>query len=146
MPVLLRKRRGTPLVDRIALLRRARRLLGELGLQRSELSVLLTDDREIAELNARYRSREGPTDVLSFSQQEGGAPLHPELLGDVVISLETAARQASARRRPLLDELTELLVHGVLHLAGREHEGVSRKRASAMRREQQRLARLLARA
>lgn len=83
----------------------------------SEVSVLLTDDAMIAELNRRYLGKEGPTDVLSFYQEEkpgeqGG------LLGDVVISVETAKRQAEERKKKIDDEIDLLLVHGILHLLG----------------------------
>jgi probable rRNA maturation factor len=76
-------------------------------------------------LNRDYRQLDRATDVLSFSQDcavDGSSAT--AVLGDVVISLETAARQARAGRRDLLDEATALLVHGVLHLLGYDHEGV----------------------
>ena len=144
MAVHLRKRRGLPAVDTRKLRRRANRLLRLLSLQDRELSILLTDDREMTELNRDYRNRNRTTDVLSFSQQEGERPdLHPEILGDVVISLPVAKRQAKEQKHSLNDELTVLLVHGTLHLLGHEHEHTNRKTASAMRREQDRLFSLL---
>lgn len=140
MDVRLRKRRGTPAVDRSALVRAARLLLEELGLRQAELSILLTDDREMRALNLEYRGRDRATDVLSFSQLEGPAGgLPPGLLGDVVLSVETAARQARARRVSLEEELGGLLVHGILHLAGFDHVGVPAARARRMRAEQARL-------
>jgi probable rRNA maturation factor len=101
--------------------RQARAILALLGERRATLSVALVGDREIRALNARYRNQDRPTDVLSFVA-EAELPCGERLLGDVVISLERAARQAKARRRALERELETLLVHGVLHLLGYDHE------------------------
>jgi probable rRNA maturation factor len=144
VPVHLRKRRGLPVFDTRKLRRRARRRLKLLGREADELSILLTGDEEMTELNRAYRKRNRTTDVLAFSQLEGQrGHLHREVLGDVVISLPTARRQARERKHSLLDELIILLVHGTLHLLGHEHERTDRKTAAAMRREQERLAALL---
>ncbi len=144
MVVHLTKRRNTPAIDRARLQRRAQRLLAELGFGDHELSVVLTDDAEMQALNREYRGKDRSTDVLSFAQREGvGAGLQPHLLGDVVICLPQAARQARRRRVTTWDELLELLVHGLLHLLGYEHEGVELDRARAMRREQRRLVAIL---
>lgn len=127
-------------VDRRALRSRAQRILRELGHGRSELSVSLVSDEEIARLNREYRGREGPTDVLSFSLLEGPyAQFRGALLGEVVIGLETAARQARRARRSLDDELLRLLIHGVLHLLGHDHE--REDEARVMAREERRLRR-----
>jgi probable rRNA maturation factor len=116
-------RTGLPRIDHALLRRRARRILTALGSERAELSILLVDDAAIAELNQRYRGRSRPTDVLAFSLLEGAhADRRGALLGDVVIGIETAARQARARRRTLDDEVARLLVHGALHLLGYDHE------------------------
>jgi probable rRNA maturation factor len=99
---------------------RLRRLLGRAATRlraRGELALVLTGDREIRALNARYRRKDQATDVLSFPG-EGG-----ELgVGDVVISVETAARNAKARGRSLLRELDVLALHGLLHALGYDHE------------------------
>lgn len=131
-------------MDTRKLRRRAGRLLKLLSIEEKELSVLLTDDDEMTQLNRAYRDRNRTTDVLSFSQQEGEWPdLHPEILGDVVISLPTARRQAREQKHTLMEELIVLLVHGTLHLLGHEHERTDRRAAAAMRREQNRLVSLL---
>lgn len=143
MSVYLCKRRGTPKLDRRKLIRRATKLLTHLGLSDHELSILLTNDQEMTALNHTYRGRQRTTDVLSFSQLEGGNPANPRILGDVVISLPTAQIQATKRGVDLMDELVTLLVHGVLHLGGYDHEGVERARANEMRAEQRRLVALL---
>jgi len=123
MSVRLTGRRGLPRVDRRLLRTRARRILRALDLATAELSVSLVDDGAMATLNARYRGIEGPTDVLSFSLVEGRyAERRGALLGDVVVSLETADRQARRARRTLDDEVLRLLIHGVLHLLGYDHE------------------------
>lgn len=99
-----------------------------------ELSILFTGDKEIRELNARYRKKDKATDVLSF-------PLDDEtMLGDVVISVETAAKQAKSYRTTFRAEITRLLIHGVLHLLGHDHEGVSKAKAEKMRRLERSLA------
>lgn len=85
----------------------------------TELSVVLCDDREISELNSRWRGIDKFTDVLSFPQDDPDKVL----LGDIVISVETAKEQAAAREYDVKDEIRVLLVHGLLHLMGYDHEG-----------------------
>jgi probable rRNA maturation factor len=112
-----------PAFDGALLERRATALLAALGRAASELSVALVGDEEMTELNERYRGRRGPTDVLSFSLVEGDhAAFRGELLGDVVIDVVQAARQAEERGHPLQDELLRLLIHGTLHLLGHDHQ------------------------
>jgi probable rRNA maturation factor len=94
-------------------------------------------------LNARYRGIDRSTDVLAFAMREGAfADLHPHVLGDVVLSAETALRQARARRHSLAEELTRLLIHGTLHLLGYDHE-VSPTEARRMRAKERELWRLV---
>lgn len=102
-----------------------------------EVSVLLTDDREIHALNLEYRQKDKPTDVLAFALDEAAGPVGP--LGDVVISVERAAAQARSRRTTLDAELELLAVHGTLHLLGYDHAEpgearVMRARTRAVRR------------
>ncbi|MCA9598030.1 MAG: rRNA maturation RNase YbeY [Myxococcales bacterium] len=97
-------------------------MLDALDLSDAELSVLLTDDAGIHELNRTYRAKDRPTDVLAFPLEE------PGLLGDVAISLDTAERQAKGRRRDLLSEVRFLLAHGVLHLIGYDHDTPAKKK------------------
>ena len=136
------RRRGLPAVDRALLRARARRVLREIGRTGSELSIALLDDPGIRALNAAWRGRDRATDVLAFSLEEGDhADRRGPLLGDVVIGVETAARQARARRRGLDDELARLLVHGALHLIGHDH--VRAGEARRMRAEERRILRAL---
>lgn len=101
---------------------RAERMLEALRMKDAELSVLLCDDATIHALNRDYRKKDRPTDVLAFAMREGeGGDLHPTLLGDIVISVETARRQAHEQARSIADEVTFLLAHGLLHLLGYDH-------------------------
>ncbi|HKA89177.1 MAG TPA: rRNA maturation RNase YbeY [Haliangiales bacterium] len=85
-----------------------------------DVGLVLTDDDEIHALNRAWRKKDRPTDVLAFAMREGeGGALHPGALGDVVISVETAARQK--RRRRLEDEIFFLWSHGLCHLLGYDH-------------------------
>jgi len=107
----------------------------------AQVTVLLVGDRAMRALNRRWRGKDAPTDVLAFSQREGeGGGLHPELLGDVVISVATALRQARENRCCLAAELDRLVAHGLLHLLGYEHEG-DPAGARAMRRREEALLR-----
>lgn len=102
-------------------------MLRHLNLEASELSILLCDDGEIQSINAEHREKDKPTDVLSFPQAEFVRPQVPRkgqnlaLLGDVVVSLDTAERQAKGRKRPIEEEVRFLLAHGILHLYGYDH-------------------------
>ena len=117
-------------IDRTELRRSAKTILSALGSTDAELSITLTNDREIAELAGRFGRPPRSTDVLAFSMLEGeGAEFRGDLLGDVVISLETAARQAAERGVPLDREVCDLLIHGVLHLLGMDHERAAEARA-----------------
>jgi probable rRNA maturation factor len=129
-------------VDSRLLRSRAVRLLRELSRSRSELSIALVDDDDITALNIEHRGKRAPTDVLSFSLLEGRHSDHRgALLGDVVIGIETAARQARAAHRSLNDEVARLLIHGTLHLLGWDHQ--EREDARLMRAEEQRLWRAI---
>jgi len=113
-----------------------------LGAQDRELSVCLTGDAEIADLNSEWRGRSGPTDVLSFSLDEGEhADYGGPLLGDVIIGLGVAQRQAEGYGASLDDEVARLLIHGVLHLLGHDHQEPAEARR--MRAEERRLWRIL---
>lgn len=105
----------------------------DLGCPESELSVLVVDDDEIRAINRDYLNRDKPTNVISFAMQEGeGSELHPELLGDVVISADTAARDAAEADSPFVSELYFLLLHGILHLLGYDHERGTAQQALIM--------------
>lgn len=121
----------------------AQRILANLGLLEAELSLLLVDDRQIQELNQRFLGRDKPTNVLAFSMREGEyASLHPHLLGDLVISIETAKRQSRKSGLNEMEMLTLLMIHGILHLLGYEHEG-SKKDARVMAQKQKELFQMI---
>jgi probable rRNA maturation factor len=89
-----------------------------------EIGFRFTDDAHIAALNADWRGKPSPTDVLSFPAEEAGAPVlagAPRLLGDVVLAYETCRRDARALERPFADHVRHLLVHGLLHLFHHDH-------------------------
>ncbi len=101
---------------------------------KAELSILLCDDETIHRLNREFRKKDQPTDVLAFAMSEGeGGALHPELLGDVVISIDTARRQASDANRTIAYEVTFLLAHGLLHLLGYDHRDEDERRVMMAR-------------
>jgi len=98
--------------------RAAEAALGEMS---GTITVLLTNDETVRELNARFRAKDRPTNVLSFP----AAPIPgivPAPLGDIVLALETCGAEAQAQGKTLSDHLSHLVVHGVLHLLGRDHE------------------------
>ena len=128
--------------------RAAELLLAELDQASAELSLLLTDDAGIRSLNLRWRGKDSATDVLSFAQ--GGAGSEPVVgqagageLGDIVISLERAGEQARCGDWTLAEETNRLLLHGLLHLLGHEHEQGGEP-AKLMRAEEHRLVARLA--
>jgi probable rRNA maturation factor len=119
----VRSRRAGGIVDPRTVKRRAIRLLLAVDQRDAELSILLCDDATIHRLNRDYRKVDRPTDVLAFPLFDEHDPAEtPRALGDVVISVETATRQASERCRKPIDEVTTLLIHGLLHLLGHDHQ------------------------
>jgi probable rRNA maturation factor len=121
--------------------RAAHQTLVALGLPEGELSILLVDDPQIQELNRRYLHRDKPTNVLAFPMGKGkGSGLHPNLLGDLVISVETAQRQSNRFGLNDFEMIALLMIHGLLHLVGYEHEG-TRKGAREMAAKQKELLR-----
>ena len=141
--VLLRPKAAKLLRRRLSkstMLRIAKKLLNGLGCVRPvELSILLTDDREISALNRKFRKKSRPTDVLSFPMGASPGPAAVRMLGDVVISVERAEEQAGALGIRLEEEMLRLLIHGVLHLCGYDHERVSKRRAAEMKRKENEL-------
>ena len=116
----------------------ARRLLGYEGIKDAELSILFVNDSQIEELNHKYRGKASTTDVLAFPMQDSQCP---RLLGDVVISIETAKREAEARGYELDREVALYLAHGILHLLG--YDDIKSSDRKAMRRKERELLNLL---
>lgn len=126
-----------------------RKLLRALEEWDAELSLLLVDDAEMRRLNKKHRMTDKPTDVLSFPfrachperserMRAKSKDRHRQMLGDIVISVETARRQAKAYDAPLYRELERLLIHGLLHLLGHDHHETGERRR--MEAEERRLA------
>lgn len=100
----------------------------------SELSILFTDDKTIREYNKKYLSRDYPTDVIAFPMNEGDfSNLNSNIMGDILISVETAEQNAKRAKVSVEHEIYHLLIHGILHLLGFDHEK-DRKSALMMRK------------
>lgn len=139
MPIQIANRQRRHRINLQKIRGAARTLLTALGLPDAELSILLVSDRRIAALNLEFLGRQGPTNVIAFPMRSGRfGDLSPNLLGDVVISVETARREALQAAMPMEVRLTQLLVHGVLHLCGYDHE-TDRRDARRMAAESRRL-------
>jgi probable rRNA maturation factor len=125
----------------------AQAVLSEVGESSSEMGLTFVGDRRMRRLNRQYRKKDRTTDVLAFAMRDAHAPhasrLTPWPLGDVVISAPTAARQARQGQRSLDEELAVLLVHGILHLCGYDHER-SEKEARRMQRRERMILRSIA--
>jgi probable rRNA maturation factor len=107
-----------------------------LELKNPEISILLLDDPQIRDLNREYREKDKPTDVLSFPMRdESSGNVQPQLLGDIVISAETAEKQAGQKNYSLYRELCFLLIHGTLHLLGYDHETSKRDEKQMQKKE-----------
>jgi probable rRNA maturation factor len=118
------------------------RILELLGRQEVELCVVLTDNADIQGLNREYLGRDRPTNVISFPQQEGEGPQGSHL-GDVVLSVEKAAEEANDAGMEMMDRIKALLVHGICHLCGYDHEGVPEETAREMEAVEERVLALL---
>jgi probable rRNA maturation factor len=108
---------------------------------RAELSLAIVDNQEMQKLNAKFRNKDYPTDVLSFPS-DAVVPTGARVLGDVIISVDRAQSQAKERERTLQEEMVTLLIHGILHLLGYDHER-SAKDAGIMRRREKKIYRSL---
>jgi len=127
MKIWIRNRQKHILLDLRKIRRVAQRILTELELPNAELSLLLVNDVQIQALNRRYLRLDKPTNVLAFPMREGEfSVLHPHLLGDLVISVETARRQMKQFGLDEMKMVTLLMIHGILHLLGYEHEGTKK--------------------
>jgi probable rRNA maturation factor len=136
--IRLRRRRQ---IRRKAFIFLANTILDAVGESNAELHIELIGDHRMQRLNREYRGKNVPTDVLAFSQREAPGR-RSSLLGDVVISVHTALRQANARHHSVDEELAVLLIHGILHLCGYDHER-GEPEARRMRRRELILRRLV---
>jgi len=114
-------------------------ILSAVGEEHSDMSVTFVGDQRMRRLNRQYRRKDRTTDVLAFAFRDARLPVRPRMtaapLGDVVIAVPTAIRQARAAHRSFGEEMAILLIHGVLHLCGYDHE-TSEREAKRMRRRE----------
>jgi probable rRNA maturation factor len=134
MSISIQNRQKRQTVDTGRLRRSLKRLLKELNYGEIEISLLLVDDDQIREINRTYLKRDRPTNVISFSMREGSfGHIHPEILGDIILSTETAARDARTCQLDFMDEMEFLLIHGLLHLIGYNHENTGAEETEKMK-------------
>lgn len=138
MKVLIESRRRVQGVRREEVEKTALRILRLLCSSDVELSILLIGDGEMTEINREYRGFDRSTDVLAFSMREGefGA-VNENILGDIVISLDKAKEQARERGVTIMEETSFLLLHGILHLYGYDHEGDDAERVKMEDKERE---------
>jgi len=123
----------------------AERVLFLLGLEDARATVILTDNASIRPINKQYRKKDRPTDVISFAGRDNPFPEPPgreEHLGDIYLSLEQAWLQHEEYSPSFRDEVRRLLVHGILHLVGYDHEKSKREEARMRKKEDEILRRL----
>jgi len=141
MPVEIVRKDGGRAISSRKLRKVALKVLELVEKGQAELSIALVGNAEIRKLNAKFRKKDYPTDVLSFPAGDE-LPTGVQLLGDVVISVERAKEQAKERRRTLNEEMVTLLIHGIVHLLGYDHER-SPKDARIMDRLEKKIYRAL---
>ena len=123
MEVQIGNRQGNHRIAKKKIRQTASVILNALDYPDAELSILIVDDQQIAQLNRQYLNREGPTNVIAFSMRQGQfSDIAPNLLGDVVISADTAHQEAQSSDISMQDRFDQLLIHGTLHLLGYDHE------------------------
>lgn len=126
-----------------AIQQKTRDILNALACNNAELSILIVDDPQIAILNKKYLRRHGPTNVIAFPMHtDQFSNINPELLGDVVISIETAEKEGKSIGISMKDRFIQLLVHGILHLLGYDHEK-SEQEAEEMEKKSDEILKLI---
>jgi len=145
MKILIANQQKLIKIDRRKIRQTMIRLMKATDCANAEISITFVNDAAIRILNREYLKRDKPTNVLSFSLQEGEyGGINAGLLGDIIISAETALRDALRGGLTFEEEIIFLLIHGFLHLTGYNHENTSRANASRMRQKEKELFRLLA--
>ena len=138
MTICIRNRQRAVAIHTAAVKKRVLQMMAYLGCAERELSVVFGSDRLLQELNHMYRHKDSPTNVLAFPQSPtyAGEPAST-MLGDVIVSLPTAAREAHHLQQSLEERVVYLLLHGILHLLGHDHEGsaAQRRRMEALERD-----------
>lgn len=140
MSIAIDNRQKKIKLDLTRIRRSLKRLMKELRCEEGDLSLLLVDDNQIREINRTYLKRDRSTNVISFAMTEGEfGTVNPRLLGDIVLSVETAARDAATGCLDLMDEVEFLLIHGLLHLLGYEHEKAAAAESRKMKTREREL-------
>lgn len=143
MEILIEDKQNRHRIAHEEIKRKAKTILNALDCPDGELSIVIVDDPEMAKLNEKFLDRPGPTNVIAFSMREGPfGEVNPNLLGDVIISVETAAREAKDAGISIELRFDQLLIHGTLHLFGFDHEKTP-EQAKAMRVKEKELLKLL---
>lgn len=143
MGVLIDDRQNKHKISLEKIRKKSQAILNALDSPDGELSILIVDDSQIKILNREYLKREGPTNVIAFPMREGEfSNITPHLLGDVVISVETAQKEAEKTGISMAERFTQLLVHGILHLFGYDHEK-SEEEAVEMEKKSEELLELI---
>ncbi|MFA6413926.1 MAG: rRNA maturation RNase YbeY [Syntrophales bacterium] len=133
MTILIENRQKKITLNRRQIRNSLVRLLKRLGLEDRELSLLLVDNEEIRELNRIYLGRDYPTNVISFAMSEGAyGDVNPQLLGDIIISVDKAMSEGKTSGASLKESLDFLMIHGLLHLLGYDHESSDTQEARRM--------------
>jgi probable rRNA maturation factor len=145
MLILLNNRQRKHPITARQLKKVAARILSALGCtEATELSITIVGDLSIRRINRIYLAKDRPTNVISFSQQEGDCgSMTPSMLGDVIISADTSAREAEQGGIQPFDRLCFLLLHGILHLCGYDHERSGIAEATRMEKKEEELFRIL---
>ena len=140
MPIIIENRQKRISIDRRSLRKAMSRIMKHLCCSDKVISLLFVDDNEIREINRLYLNRDYPTNVVSFSLTEGEfGDINPNILGDIVISAETAFKDAEESGIAFNDELAFLMIHGILHLLDYNHENADQVKTQTMKKKEREL-------
>lgn len=116
------------------------KILKNLDCADKEISLSFVDNKNIKQLNKQYLGKDKATNVLSFSLQEGEyGDINPQILGDIIVSVETAQRDALYGKLTIVQEIDFLIIHGILHLLGYNHENTTKRETNKMRQKEKEL-------
>ena len=140
MKIQIENRQKLVDIDRRSLRASVGRLMKLAQCADKEVSITLVDDKEIRIINKQFLLKDRPTNVISFSLQEGEfGHINPDMLGDIIISVETASRDAVRGNLSFEEELLFLIIHGLLHLLGYDHVNTTQTRVRHMKRKEREL-------
>ncbi len=144
MKILIANQQKQIKIDKRRVRTRMTRLLKLMNCANKEISITFVDDQAIQSINKKYLRRDRPTNVISFSLQEGEfGGINSDVLGDIVISVDTASKDAYRGNLSFDEEILFLMIHGFLHLTGYNHENTTRTNAMKMKQKEKELFRLL---